>query len=234
MTSRGPVGQFCDAAQRGIVFRRTFMRHLLFRALRHPSERSVALNYRRQWSQSPPRRHFDLLYNAEFGVDEEDERAGHFGLHLDGRFCGYARQAKPALTSLSTLRPGDMDLALIERIDLVCTNPEYDQQGLLMAALVRFMLAAVWEDAPAARILITVPEGCRAEIDLAVLGEVVRPLTTDLSVEAWRWWLVRHPVGVDDTSDRPELYDLLDDHGEQWRRSSSISVLDSEKAMQWA
>ena len=164
-------------------------------------------------------------------MEREDTHATHYGLHLDGSFSGYARHERPAY-SAGTI--GVPQLNLPHRIDHICVDPDRDADGRLLAALVRFMLAAVWVDAPDARILLTVPGGSRAEGDLAQLGERVQLMMASTPPALGQMWLVSSTDPGDDPTQRPELADVLGDYGDQWKRANAVSVLAAEGAVRWA
>ena len=166
--------------------------------------------------------------------DPDDQRSTHYGLHLDGRIRAYARRlpvpaadAKdPAIRALATGLP--------HCVDHVCMYPGQDEAGLLFGALLRFVLAAIWADAPGSSIFLNLPAVGVPYDDLCLLGAQSGPDPGKAPASGLAQWLV---PPVDASLSMPDLIEIkntLDRYGEEWRRSGTIHVLAGERAGRWA
>lgn len=166
--------------------------------------------------------------------DANDPRSTHYGLHLDGRFKAYARRlpvpaavaGDPAIRALAAGLP--------HCVDHVCVHPGQDQAGLLLGALLRFVLAAIWADAPGSSIFLNLPAVGVPHDDLILLGAQSGPDDGKAPASGLAQWLV---PPVDASLSMPDLIEIkntLDRYGEEWRRSGSIHVLAGERAGRWA
>lgn len=210
------------------------MRHLHFKPLRHPLEHSSAIQLRRSWGAHLSGMAAPMLADPPGEIEAADLRAAHYGLHLDGRFSGYARHLRPPQMGAADPAIRELALGLPDRVDHLCVHPERDPEGLLLWALVRFVLAAIWVDAPAAHVLLALPSGARAEQDLVMLGERVDLVSDGHGAVGMQHWLVAQVAAMEHRPAHLELKEALADLGEQWRRSGSMSVLAGEHAPRWA
>lgn len=210
------------------------MRHLQFRSIRHPLERSSWIQLKRSWNA---RTTGQVMATLTGKVDEEDPadlRAVHFGLHLDGRLSAYARQIPPP-------GAGAMDPAIREiatglpcHVDHVCAHPDHADNGLLIGALVRFVLAAVWADAPASAVFLEVPAYTALRDELGLIGERYGLESNKGQLAGLEQWLVPPFVRPSVMTDLDELKVAMVRYGEEWRRTGSINVLAGERAGRWA
>jgi hypothetical protein len=210
------------------------MRHLHFKPLRHPFERTAAVQLRRTWGAHQNGWPMPPLADPPGDMDTDDARASHYGLHLDGRFSGYARHLRPPQLGASDPCIRDLALGLPDRVDRLCVHPDRDNEGLLLWALVRFVLVAIWADSPSAHVLLALPTGARAEQDLVLLGERMHLVDERNASGHVQHWLVAPLAAMEHRTGHLELKAALDDLGEQWRRSGSMSVLAGERATRWA
>jgi hypothetical protein len=210
------------------------MRHLQFKSLRHPLEHSSAMQLRSSWGARAFGGARPMLSDPPGEPDADDLRATHYGLHLDGRFSGYARHLRPPQLGAADPSIRELALGLPDRVDHLCVHPEREADGLLLCALVRFVLAAIWVDAPSVHVLLAMPPGGLAEQDLVLLGERVQLADTAQVGVSAQHWLVAPVAAMEHRTAHLELKATLDDLGEQWLRSGSMSVLAGDRAPRWA
>jgi hypothetical protein len=190
------------------------MRHLLFRSLTHTAEqRSVPQACGHWWPQA-----------AAVEGDGCGLRPSLHVLLLNGEPAAVARLERPrALVEGRTHGAWAVDGT--HHIDPLCMDPMIDPDGRVLEAMVLFLLAVVWADAPEAPVLLsagTDPWPPVTAERLARLGGCLEPSGPNASRS---WWCFRSAAIRHAPAWPADPWRTVQQLGEQWVRSRTISML---------